>query len=292
MREFSKFHPIVTLMFFVMSIGFAMFFQNPICIGIALVCAIIYSYITGGVNTLKFNFILSAPIVIISGGINTLFNHRGDTIIAYFPNGDPVTMEAIVYGFLVGGMISTVVSWFSCYNKVMTEDKFIYLFGRVSPSIALTVSMTLRFVPQFIEQFKKVTEAQRCIGRDIKKGKIKDRVITAAEITSVMTTWALERSIATSDSMHARGYGRKKRTAFSIYKFSLRDVLTLIYMVIIGTYIITGIVRGAVDFQCMPHIEINMTGADVYISYFLLLIFPVIIEIKEGWKWKLLRRKI
>lgn len=269
-----------------------MFFQNPVCIGIALVCAIAYSYITGGREALKFNFLMSVPIVIVSGVINTAFNHAGVTVIAHFPNGNPITVESIIYGIIVGGMISTVICWFSCYNKIMTEDKFIYLFGKVSPSVALVVSLTLRFIPQFTEQFKRVMEAQRCIGRDIKKGKVKDRVRTASEIMSQMTTWALERSVITSDSMRSRGYGKGKRTAFSIYRFSMRDIIALIYMILMGTYIVIGITRGAVNFQCIPEIKINPSGADVYIAYFMLLIFPVIIEIKEGWKWKSLRRKI
>ncbi len=292
MRAFSQFHPIVNLVFFVMSIGFTMFFQNPICIGIALFCSIFFLYIMDGVKGLKHNFILSIPIVIISGAINILFNHRGEKIIAYFPDGSPITIEAIVYGLIVGGMISTAILWFSCYNRIMTEDKFIYLFGRISPSFALVVSMTLRFVPQFLQQFKRVTKVQRCNGKDVKKGKVKDRVKTATEIMSIMTTWALERSVTTSDSMKARGYGKKKRTAFSIYRFSIRDAVALCYIVILGTYIILKALSGAVEFQCFPHIRISMTGISVYVSYFLLLIFPVIVEIKEGWKWKLLRRKI
>jgi energy-coupling factor transport system permease protein len=46
-------------------------------------------------------------------------------------------------------MLAAVISWFSCYNAVMTSDKFVYLFGRVIPALSLILSMTLRFVPKF-----------------------------------------------------------------------------------------------------------------------------------------------
>lgn len=292
MNEFKTYHPIVNFIYFLATIGLSMFLLHPVCIALSFVSGIIYLGLLGGGKAINKSLIISIPMILISGVMNTAFNHAGVTVIAHFPNGNPVTIESIIYGLIVGGMIAAVITWFSCYNKIMSEDKFIYLFGRISPQIALIVSMTLRFIPQFTEQFRKVTEAQRCIGKDIKKGKLRDRVKIAGEIMSIMTTWALERSVTTSDSMRARGYGTKKRTAFSIYRFDKRDFIALIYMILTGTYIIFGIITGATDFQCFPYVKIDMDGAGVYLSYFLLLIFPVIIELKEGWKWKSLRRKI
>ncbi len=268
-----------------------MFFLHPVCIGLSLVCGFIYAWVLGGGKAIKTNLMISLPMIIISGAINTAFNHAGMNVIAYFPNGNAITVESVVYGLLAGGMIASVISWFSCYNKIMTEDKFIYLFGRVSPSLALVVSMTLRFVPQYRDELKEVVNAQRCIGKDVRKGNILTRIKTVAEIMSIMITWSLERSVTTSDSMRARGYGLPKRTAFSIFRFKKRDIFALLYMVALGTYIMFGILGGAVAFECFPYIRMN-NEISVFTAYFLLLIYPVIIEAKEGWKWKLLKRKI
>lgn len=295
MNEFKPYHPIVNFIYFLAVIGFSMFFLHPVCIGLSHVSGFIYSWVLGGKKAIKTNLMISLPMVIISGVINTAFNHAGMNVIAYFPNGNPITVESIVYGLLTGGMISTVICWFSCYNKVMTDDKFIYLFGRLSPRIAMVVSMTLRFVPQFTSEFKKVVNAQRCIGKDVRKGKILTRIKTATEIMSIMITWALERSVTTSDSMRARGYGLPNRTAFSIFKFHRHDLFASIYLLILGTYIIFGAINGAVTFECFPYIRMREMGAEsisIFVAYFMLMILPVIIEIKEGWKWKLLRRKI
>ena len=295
MDEFKSYHPTVNFIYFLAVIGFSMFFLHPVCIGLSLVSGFIYSWVLGGKKAIKTNLMISLPMVIISGVINTAFNHAGMNVIAYFPNGNPITVESIVYGLLTGGMISTVICWFSCYNKVMTDDKFIYLFGRLSPRIAMVVSMTLRFVPQFTRELKKVVNAQRCIGKDVRKGKILTRIKTATEIMSIMITWALERSVTTSDSMRARGYGLPKRTAFSIFKFHRHDLFASLYLLILGTYIIFGAINGAVTFECFPYIRMREMGAEsisIFVAYFMLMILPVIIEIKEGWKWKLLRRKI
>ena len=66
---------------------------------------------------------------------NLAFNHEGATILAYLPSGNPLTLESIVYGLSAAVMMASVILWFSCYNAVMTSDKFAYLFGRVIPAL-------------------------------------------------------------------------------------------------------------------------------------------------------------
>ena len=46
----------------------------------------------------------------------------------------------------------------------------------------------------------------------------------AMRVLGCLTTWALEGSIVTADSMRSRGYGTAKRTSFMIYRISPRDV--------------------------------------------------------------------
>ncbi|MEG1317234.1 MAG: energy-coupling factor transporter transmembrane protein EcfT, partial [Oscillospiraceae bacterium] len=82
------------------------------------------------------------------------------------------TLEAIVYGFASAALLASVMCWFSCYNAVMTSDKFVCLFGRIIPSLSLLLSMCLRFVPKFKAQIKEVSNAQRCVGRDASNGKL------------------------------------------------------------------------------------------------------------------------
>ena len=85
--------------------------------------------------------------------------------------------------------------------------------------MSLIISMTLRFVPKFASQLKVVTNAQRCMGRDVSNGSIIKRAKNGLNILSIMTTWSLENAIETADSMKSRGYGIPGRTAFSIFTF-------------------------------------------------------------------------
>jgi len=133
------------------------------------------------------------------------------------------------------------------------------------------------------------------MGKDISNGSIIKRVKNGLNILSIMTTWSLENAIETADSMKARGYGIPGRTAYSIFTFDKRDRKALIFILFLGIYTFTGNMMGEIAFVYFP--KVNMTditpfGISVFVSYLLLCIFPVIIELWEVRKWNALRSKI
>ena len=235
------------------------------------------------------------PMIVAMALINPIFNHEGVTIIKYLPSGNPLTLESIIYGICASVMIVSVICHFTCYNEVMTSDKFIYLFGKIIPAMSLIISMTLQFVPKFASQLKVVRNAQKCMGRDVSSGSIIKRIKSGLNILSIMTTWSLENAIETADSMKSRGYGIPGRTAFSIYAFDKRDKKALVCILLSGIYTFTGWITGALSFSFFPSIkmeELTPYGISVLVAYLLLCVSPVIIEIREVRKWKALKSKI
>lgn len=292
---FSQMHPIVNLVFFVFVIGLSMFMMNPICLAVSLVCAFSNAVYLNGKKSIKLSLLYLLPTTILISVINPVFNHDGITIITYFPWNNPLTFESIIYGIATAALLSSVVLWFSCFNKVMTSEKFIYIFGKIIPSLSLILSMTLRFVPRFIVQFNAVRNAQKCIGRDISNGTILRRLKSIIKITSIMISWALESAIETADSMKCRGHGLKGRTAFSIYHFCKRDVVTLSVIGIIGIIVTVLSVLDIARFRYFPSIKgnvLNITSLIYYILYASLMMIPLIINVGEGAKWKRLRSVI
>ena len=295
MNEFKTFHPIVNFTYFVFVIGFSMFFMHPAALLISLTCGFTYSVMLSGKRAVRTNLIYMIPMMLIMALINPAFNHEGTTILAYLPSGNPLTLESIIYGLCSATMIVTVICWFACYTVIMTSDKFIYLFGTIIPSLSLIISMTLRFVPKFSAQLKVVTNAQRCMGSDISNGSLIQRAKHGLNILSIMTTWALENAIDTADSMKARGYGIPGRTAFSIFIFDKRDRNTMIYILITGLGTLIGSILGGMDFTYFPAIKgvgITPLSICVFSTYFLLCIFPVLIELMEVRRWAALKSKI
>ncbi len=294
MIEFKTYHPIVNFTYFVFVIGFSMFFMHPICLCISLICGFTCLVMLKGKKGIKsLAYIL--PVLITAAIMNPAFNHAGVTVLGYLPSGNPLTLESIMYGLAAGAMLASVICWFSCYSEVMTSDKFIYLFGKIIPSLSLILSMTLRFVPKFSAQLKTVANAQKCISRDTSDGSVVRRARHGLTILSAMVTWSLENAIETADSMKSRGYGLPGRTAFSIFTFDKRDRNALLFILVSGIYIIIGSVAGSISFRYFPSVKtggFSPYGISVFFVYFLLCICPVIIELWEVRKWKVLRSKI
>ena len=235
-----------------MVIAFTMFFMHPVSLGISLGSALAYAVYLRGRKAIRFSLVFMLPMMAMAALINPAFNHEGATLLTYLPSGNPLTLESILYGLAAAAMLAAVVTWFSCYTAVMTSDKFVYLFGRLIPALSLVLSMALRFVPKFQAQFHVVSEAQRCIGRDVSDGGVIRRIRNAVTIFSIMLTWSLENAIETADSMKSRGYGLPGRTAFSIYRFDDRDKMALGWLLYCGFFLCCGAAVGGFSWRYYP----------------------------------------
>lgn len=295
MHGFKSYHPIVNIIYFLFVLVFSCAILQPICLGISLVCTVSYALVTGGRKTLKFLCFYALPVMIITAIVNPLFNHRGMTVLTYFSNGNPLTLESIVYGGVMAIMLCSVLCIFSAYNKVMTSDKFISIFGKIIPTFSLILSMIMRFVPVFFHKLSEIRRGQKCIGKDVADGGVVQRAKNGLRILSVMTTVSLEDSVEMADSMRSRGYGLSGRTSYTDFVFDKRDFAALTVILILGIYVIVGWIFGALEYRYQPTVrmgDITPYSISVMASYFLLYSIPLIIEIKEGIRWKLLKRKI
>ena len=286
---FSNHHPIINMMYFMLVMGCAMVLTHPVCLVLSLTCALTYAIYLNGKKAVRFNVLYMLPFLVITALVNPAFTHQGVTILAYLPSGNPLTLESILYGVSAAFLLICIIAWFSCFNAVMTSDKFVYLFGRIIPALSLILSMSLRFVPRFTAQIKVISNAQRCVGRDISNGGIIKRARHGIKILSVLVTWALENAIDTADSMKSRGYGLPGRTAFSIYRFDRRDKHALLYLLFCGGVIIIGAAIGLLEFNYYPMMigaKLSVLQIGLFAFYFALCAMPIILNVREDLKWK------
>lgn len=290
--SFSSYHPLINFLYFALVMVFSMCFMHPAFLCISLAAAAAYNIYLKGRKGLRFAVVYMLPMMIMAAVVNPAFNHEGATIITYLPTGNPLTMESIMYGIAAAAMMAAVVMWFSCFNEVITTDKFVYLFGRIIPALSLVMSMTLRFVPKFRAQIKVVSEAQRCVGRDVSNGSVIQRARHGITILSIMITWSLENAIETADSMKSRGYGLPGRSAFLIYRFDSRDRSALLWLLFCGVYVISGWIAGGTAFRYYPTmkgVELSPFTVSFMLVYLALCLTPVILNVKEDRKWQRLR---
>ena len=288
MNEFKTYHPIVNFTYFLCVIGFSMFLMHPVSLVISLLSALLYLMILKGKRAAITKLAALIPIAILTAVINSLFNHEGVTVLIYLPSDNPLTAEALLFGCSAAVMIACVIYHFSCYNEVVTSDKFIYLFGKIIPALSLVLSMVLHFVPKLIKRLKEIVTAQKCIGRDISKGSLWQRMKLAVKILSILVTWSLENSVETADSMKSRGYGLSGRTAYSIFHFDKRDYMALFWILITSAAVIAGKLYGFLYCRYFPSFAMEWTTSEsiaTQIAYLLLCFTPIIIEIRGSYRW-------
>lgn len=295
MRDtFSDCHPAVNFLYYALVLVLSMSLMQPVCLAISLLCASWYLLRLQGWDALwqKLRWLL--PVMALAAVMNPAFTHQGMTILTYLPSGNPLTLESILYGLAAAGLLASVILWFSSFSEVMTSDKFIYLFGRVAPALSLVLSMTLRFVPLLRRQMHKVSAAQKAMGLYSGSG-IVAKAQSAMRVFTAMIAWSFENAMDTAASMKARGYGRKGRTQFSLFRFRASDAALLtVCAALLGT-VAAGAAVGAVTFYFYPRITplpAAPGAVTVYAAFGMLSALPFILEVKEALVWRFCVSKI
>ncbi len=286
MRTIEKLNPVAVTVYFLLVSGIVMFCMDPVIIGISLLGAIAFYLLQNGLAGGKRHMYMLF-LFLVMALINPLVSHRGVTVLLVM-NNNPVTLEALYYGMAAAGMIVVVMYWFMLFSQIMTSDKLLYVFGGISPKLALLLSMTLRYVPLLGKQARKVTQAQKALGL-YKEDNIVDSFRGGMRVFSVMVTWTLENGIITADSMTARGYGIGKRSRFSLFRWSKADAAFLITCAALFVCAVYGV--SAREFVFYPSVTATPLTSRIaigYAAYALLALLPSIIKGKETIKWRLL----
>lgn len=295
MDTFSGYHPIINFLFYVMAIGIPMFYMHPVLLGIALAGASAYAIYLKGRKAIRQLLMMALPVAFLTAVLNPVFSHEGATMLFYLKNGNPITLESILYGIGAGTMLAAVITWFFSFNLVITSDKLMYLFGKTVPAFSLLLSMALRFGPRFTGQMKKVAQAQQCVGRNVTNGKLHEKAGHGMKILSITTTWALENSVETADSMKSRAYGLRGRSNFSIYRFDGRDARFLVFLLFVFAGIACAAGTKQLRILYFPVFTMNRTTVAAllaYLGYGVLSFLPLLLNIKEDIKWHYLKSKI
>ncbi|MDD6191141.1 MAG: energy-coupling factor transporter transmembrane component T [Firmicutes bacterium] len=296
MREdtFSSFNPAVNFIFFIGAVVFGMFIVHPVFMVCSVVTAFAYYATVKGTGAVKL-LVGILPVFVLISLFNPLVNTRGETVL-FMLGSRPYTLEALYYGMSIGGMFAGIILWFASYSCVMTSDKFMYIFGRLIPSVSLVLTMILRLIPSFRNKTKQIAGARMAVGKWGSSAPLKEKINDGATILSSLTGWALEGGIVMGDSMRSRGYGSGKRTSFSIYRFDMRDIILTAAMMLLMGFVVYCCAIGVSAAEFTPDLRIAGTENPLFIpasaAYFLFLIIPTGTNIAEEIKWRILRSKI
>ena len=277
--------------FFAAAIGCAVVIQHPAYLAVGIISGVCYYLLLHGRKGVK-NILAMLPIFLILSFANPLFNHYGERVLfRYF--GKSYTLEALLYGLAIGSIFLEMLLWFGCYNAVLTSDKFTALFGNLIPALSLLLVMVLRLIPNLMRKATQIAGARRSIGKGAAEGDTnKEKLEDGMSILGALTSWALEGSVVTADSMRSRGYGTAKRTSFMIYRMTGLDWgLLAALMVLFLLAVFVG--DKTANFTPVTDIaKIDGWNSLGLIAYAAFLLLPTALHIKEAIQWHISRSRI
>ena len=283
--RFFDFHPLTLIVYFASVIVFTMITMNPVM----LLLSFCGAFLSTALITKKRGFISYLIIFAVICITNPIFSHNGETELFYIFD-QRVTLESFVYGIGAGLLIVSTLYWFSLFSYVFTEDKLVWLIGKISPKLCVVFCMTLRFIPLFKENASNIYNAQLSMGifeTNTFKGKLK--LIT--NVFSALISISVENAIETADTMSSRGFDGKKRSSYSLFCMSKQDVFFIFISLLLDLLVIINLLSGEGVFYYYP--ALHFEGFSVlYVIFAVLCQLPVLNELTEEIKWKYLISKI
>ncbi len=292
MRAIDRINPVVTFTYFFITLFVTMFSMNPVVISISFCLSLGLLFAISNFKTAFKTFAFTIAIILLSTLLNPIFVHEGMTKLFYM-NGKPITLESIFYGLTVGMMISSSFVWLKSFNIVITSEKIVFLFGNFLPKFATILNLSVGMIPKFKKQYKEIDENLFALGL-YGDGNIFRTLKVKMRLFSTLTTWGIESSVVTADSMKARGFGIARRTKFSIFQFQKSDMFLLILVFVLGMTATIPMFFNVASFYFYPKMKALSFNIDllVYIFEACFMSLFAILETGEKIKWHFLKSKI
>ncbi|MFQ6794249.1 MAG: energy-coupling factor transporter transmembrane component T [Thomasclavelia sp.] len=242
-KPFKQSHPIVLLVYF-LSIITLMVIQSHYLVIIAGFISSLYLF--DQVDRQSFFKMIKYYIglLILITITNPLFVSEGYDIL-YQNDLFVITKQALVYGFIFGLLIITLLTIFKVMKYYLTDSHVIYLFGSILPTLGLVISMSLNLIERLKLQYQKIKEANNLLPS---KNKIKKQL----DMLLILVAYAFESSLDMVNSMNSRGYGRKHRSSFHLYQFRKDDLLKIVIIFILDLICFVGYFNFYRDFYYYP----------------------------------------
>src|SRR5579863_7447571 len=145
----------------------ALVLSNPIALGAVVVSLLAAGALAGVWRQLRRAALFALILALTVAVINALLARDGVTVIWRF--GDlpvlgvtNVTLEATVYGAILGVRAAALVLCGALYSLAVDPDEVLALFRRLSFRSALTATIATRMVPVLLRDSRRLADAQRC----------------------------------------------------------------------------------------------------------------------------------
>jgi energy-coupling factor transport system permease protein len=184
-----------------------MLVEHPLVLA-AVLAAIVGAGLGAGVGAdLRRTARFALPIAILFALINPFVVREGLTVFARLGEVPPfgqvdLTVEALVYGFVLGARVLVVMLAFALFSATVDPDELLRLLRRVSVHSAMTAVLATRLMPVLSRDARRLDEARRCRADGGGTGPL-----ARVAVVRAVSTGALDRAIDVAATLEVRGYG-------------------------------------------------------------------------------------
>ena len=303
--ELTEIHPGILIVYYLILTLSAFLFSNPYYMITFIVLMLFLIYLQGVrselVNVMKIFIPLGALIIII----NPLFIYEGAHRI-YLWGSYFITLEALVYGFLMAGTFLIVLLALSSYNKTVSYQEMLYILSKKLPVISMVLVMALRFIPLLnsraveIEKLFKLENREYLNSEDAiesssedenliqgvegsniktdsriinkvassKRGrKLIEKARNVGNIMGVTVSWSLEEAMFTAKSMKARGYNATQRSSYLSFHLKKADYCFIAFLIIVLAILAVGLTQGYGYINVYPSLDFSFHDLPLNIYY-------------------------
>jgi energy-coupling factor transport system permease protein len=198
----------------------ALMTSNPLLLGTIALVVLTAGLAAGVGRELKRAALFALPLALAIALINALVTRNGLTVIVRLGNlpvlgQTDVTLEATVYGAILGLRAMAVIMCGALYTAAVDPDEVLRLFRRLSFRSALTATLATRMVPVLIRDSHRLADAQRC-----RPGPPPSRLT----LMRAASSGVLDRALDVAAALEVRGYSCAGRPVLARRPYSRHDL--------------------------------------------------------------------
>lgn len=178
------------------------------------------------------------PVVLFTAVLNIFYVGGGEELLSFWilkittKGISTAIFMAVRIIFLI---IASSILTYTTVPTMLTDaiEKLLSplkLFRIPVHTLAMMMTLALRFIPTLIEEIEKITNAQKARGADFESGKFMDRVKAVVPILIPLFVSSFRRAYELAFAMSCRCYtGGEGRTRMKQMKFHLRDAFGVLF---------------------------------------------------------------
>ncbi|BAM46208.1 energy-coupling factor transporter transmembrane component T family protein [Amphibacillus xylanus] len=221
----------IALLFFVNSIvGYLLMIGFVFCV-IKLTGVSVRIYLRG-IRPLIWLILMAVFFRVIFTAGGTIFVSKGPIAISsYGLLLGFYTFNRFVLIILISTVLTLTTKPVDLTDAIDALLKPLRLIGISTSEFSLMLSISLRFIPNLLDETQKVLDAQRARGVEFGEGRLTEQMKKIVPLIIPLFSSSLKRAEEMADVLEVRGYQPgQKRSSFRRLSWQMRDTISLVLM--------------------------------------------------------------